>query len=186
MDGLRTACDEHIAGIIRREKQEAMAAGAGLDLLAALRNSEAVSGMGYLARVLVDDSPAVATLVDDLVADAEAYFQQGVEAGTLRPTANPRGRAAVLAMWSLGALVLHQHLERILGVDLTDPEAVAGSAIAAYAGPAYEILSQGVFTEAFAAHIRETFAAGNGGDPHTESPASSHETATDVDTKKGT
>lgn len=159
MDGLRHACDQYIASIIRQEKQEALAAGAGLDLLAALRGSEAVAGMGYLARVLADDSPAVATLVDDLVADAEDYFQQGVEAGTLRPSADPRGRATVLAIWALGALVLHKHLQRILGVDLTDPAVVTNPAIASYMGPAYEILTEGVFTDEVGAQMREAMAA---------------------------
>jgi len=95
MDGLRNACDEYVAAIIRQEKQEAMAAGPGLDLLAALRDSKAGSGMGYLARVLADDSPAVAALVDDLVADAEGYFQQGVCAP--RPT-----RGAGPQCWRFG------------------------------------------------------------------------------------
>lgn len=186
MDGLRNACDEHIAAIIRQEKQEAMRAGAGLDLLAALRNSEAVSGMGYLARVLVDGSPSVATLVDDLVADAEAYFQQGVEAGMLRPTADPRGRAAVLAMWSLGALVLHQHLERILGVDLTDPEAVADPAIASYLGPVYEILTEGIFTEEMGARMREAVAGMAATEISDETPESSPEPTASRTISKGT
>ena len=186
MDGLRNACDEHIAAIIRQEKQEAMTGGLGFDLLAALRDSEAVSGMGYLARVLADDSPAVATLVDDLVADAEDYFRQGVEVGMLLPTADPRGRVAVLAMWSLGALVLHQHLERILGVDLTDPEAVTDPAIASYMGPAYEILTEGIFTEAAGARMREAVAGIAATEISDETPESSPKPMASRTTTKGT
>jgi hypothetical protein len=132
-----------------------MAAGPNLDVLAALREPNEGPLMGYLASVLADDSKTVAGLVDDLVDDADAYIQQGVESGMLQPSADPRGRAVVLTIWSLGALVLHDHLERLLGVDLTDPDVLNSTTIAAYAGPIYETYGNGFFTEAFAAQTRE-------------------------------
>lgn len=171
MAGLRAACDEHVAAVVRQQKQEAMSSGTGIDVLAALRESNFGSLAGYLAEVLVEDSPAVAKLVDDLVADAEVYMQQGVEQGLVRPTPNPRGRAVVVAIWSLGALVLHRHLERILGVDVTDPDVGANPAIAAYVGPAYEIFGDGILTEEYAAHLQEAFTADVGAEESTESPA---------------
>lgn len=164
MEGLRRACDEYVTDTIRREKQRALATGPGLDVLAALRDSDAVSLMGYLARVLADDSPAVAQLVDDLVADAVDYLRQGEETGMLRPGPDRRGRAAVLTLWSLGALVLHRHLKRILGVDLVNPEAATGPAIASYLGPSYEILGEGIFTEAVAAQLSAAVAEIEGDD----------------------
>lgn len=170
MVGLRAACDEHVAAVIRQQKREVMSSGTGIDVLAALRESNFGSLAGYLAEVLVEDSPAVAKLVDDLVADAEIYMQQGVEKGLVRATPNPRGRAVVVAIWSLGALVLHRHVERILGVDLTDPNVGANPAIAAYLGPTYEILGNGIFTEEYAAHLQDAFAAHVGAEESTESP----------------
>lgn len=159
MEGLRAACDEHVAVMIRREKQAAMSAGpAGFDLSSALRHSKIQAISGYLAQVLIDDAPAVAKLVDDLVEDAESYLQEGVEAGVLQPTTDPRGRAAVLTVWSLGALVLHHHVKRLFGVDPTDPQVGADPAIASYLGPGYEIMGGGIFTEAFAAHLRDAIA----------------------------
>jgi AcrR family transcriptional regulator len=171
MEGLRSACDEHVAAVIRHFKQESMSAGPNLDVLAVLRSRDLGPLMGYLARVLTDDSEAVAKLVDDLVDDAEAYIQQGVESGMLRPTTDPRGRAVMLTIWSLGALVLHEHLERLVGVDLTDPEVLTDPSIAAYAGPIYQIYGEGVFTEAFAARTQEALAGMAGGHAHTESPS---------------
>lgn len=157
MDGLRAACDEHVVATIRDYKTGAMAEGPGLDILAALRHAPTESLMGYLATVLHDDSPRVARLVDDLVADAEAYLQLGVETGMVRPSSNPRDRAAVVVLWSLGALALHHHVQRILGVDLTDPDIVANQSIAAYAAPAYEVLNEGIISEAFAPQVSEAF-----------------------------
>jgi AcrR family transcriptional regulator len=155
-DALRSACDEHVAATIREGKHAAMAQGTGLDPLAALRAAnEGAPLMRYLARTLVDGSPHVAALVDELVADAVAYMREGVAAGTLRPTGDAYGRAAVLTAWSLGALVLHEHVERLLGVDLTgDP-----SEATAYLGPALEMFSDGLLTEAMAERYREAFAS---------------------------
>lgn len=161
MEGLRTACDEHVAAVIREHKQAAMSVGPGLDPLAALRESRTGPLVAYLARRLTDRSAAVTKLVDDLVTDAEQYCAQGVESGMLQPTRDPRGRAVVLTLWSLGALVLHEHVRRLLGVDLTDPDLGQHDDVLAYAGPAYEIFGAGVFTPEFAAQVRRRLKPGD-------------------------
>jgi len=168
MDGLRSACDDYVAAVIRRFKKEAMSAGPNLDVLAALRNPDMGPLMGYLASVLADNSGAVADLVDGLVDDAEVYIEQGVESGMLRPSDDPRGRAVVLTMWNLGALVLYEHLDRLLGVDLTDPDVLDDPAFAAYAGPIYETYGNGFFTEAFASQTREALVGMADAQEHTE------------------
>jgi len=158
MEGLRSECDEYVAAAIRRRKTESMSAGPGLDPLAALRDADLGPLMSYLVRVLAEDSPSVNALVDEMVADAEEYLQRGVENGMLRPSADPRGRAAVLTLWSLGGLVLHRHMERILGVDLTASDLGSDQAITDYIGPAMEIVGEGVLTESFTRQIRESLA----------------------------
>jgi len=157
MEGLRAACDEYVAARIRDAKEEAASVGPGIDVLAAIRGADFGQLARYLAAVLIEDSPAVAKLVDDLVNDAEGYCHQLVEAGMMRPTDNPRGRAAVLMMWSLGAFVMHKHMLRVLGYDPTELDVDPDSAIAAYLGPAYEIMGEGILTEEFAAHARDSF-----------------------------
>ena len=175
MEGLRTTCDEYVSAVIRRYKQDAMSSGPNLDVLAALRSPDMGPLMGYLASVLADDSETVSVLVDDLVDDAEAYIQQGVESGMLQPSDDPRGRAVVLTIWNLGAVALHHHLKRLLGVDLTDPDALTDPTFAAYAGPIYETYGNGFFTEAFAAQTREAL-SGMAADHHrTESQESDTE-----------
>lgn len=154
-DQLRTACDEHVAALVRDRKRAAMTAGASLDLLGALRDHrDDVPLLLYLARTLTDGSPHVAELVDEMVADAVGYMDEGVTAGTLRPTRNPHGRAAVLTLWSLGALVLHEHAKRLLDVDLAGDPAEAG----AYFRPALEVLGDGIITDEAADRLREAFA----------------------------
>lgn len=155
MEGLRAACDEHVVALIRAQKTDALGAGPGLDIVSALRHAQIGPVTGYLAAVLGEDSPAVAQLVDDLVADAVEYAQAGVASGMLRPTDDPQGRAALLVLWSLGGLVLHRHLHRLLGVDLLDPQVTTSPAMARYVGPVYEIFGHGIFSDAMAATINQ-------------------------------
>ncbi|MDH3261538.1 MAG: TetR family transcriptional regulator [Acidimicrobiia bacterium] len=156
MEGLRSACDEYVVARIRDLKSDAMAAGTGFDPLAALRSSTAGPPIArYLARTLVDGSPYVDDLVDEIVADAVEYTQAGVETGLLIPGKYPQQRAAILTIWSLGALVLHEHLERLIGVDITGPLDDQRSA-SAYLAPLLEIFS-GFFTETTVKLMNEAF-----------------------------
>lgn len=155
-DALRVACDQHVAALVRERKTRAMGEGTGLDPIAALREQgDGPPVMLYLARTLADGSPQVAELVEEMVADARGYMEAGVEAGVLIPTADPYGRAAVLTIWSLGALVLHDHVRRLLGADLAggDPEQLLP-----YLAPGLELLGKGVLTDEMYARMRESFA----------------------------
>lgn len=147
-DALRVACDQHVAAVIRARKSAVVQGGASLDPVAALRDAgDGPPLLAYLARTLVDGSPHVADLLDELVDDAVAYTAEAEASGMLRPSEDPRARAAVLLLWSLGAVVLHEHARRLLGTDLLGaPEQLLG-----YVRPAFDILGQGVFTpEAYA------------------------------------
>ncbi len=155
-DGLRAACDAHVAARIRQAKQQAVAAGAALDPIGALRAaSQGPPVLRYLARTLAEASPQVAALVDELVDDAVAYQADGVRTGMLTESDDPRGRAVVLTMWSLGALVLHEHVARLTGVDLTEDPATSG----AWVVPATEALARGVLAEEIYDRVRDGFAA---------------------------
>jgi AcrR family transcriptional regulator len=141
---LRAACDAFVAAFVRERKVEAMKAGPGLDPLALLRDEDdRLPLLAYLARALQDGSPAVAALVDEMIVDAEAVLAAGVDSGMVRPLDHPRGVAAVLTLWSLGALVLHEHARRVLGADLTGPMSSA-TLSAGYTVPAMEILTHGL------------------------------------------
>jgi AcrR family transcriptional regulator len=138
-DALHRACDLHVAATIRRLKHDALG-GAAFDPVAALRTAAGGPPLArYLARTLVAGSPHLAELIDELVADAVEYIDAGVESGLITPSEYPRQRAAILMMWSLGSLVLHEHLERLLGVDVTQPFDPA--ATETYLLPVYEIFN---------------------------------------------
>ncbi len=159
MEALRAECDEHVAEVIRRLKRESMAEGPGLDPIASWRTA-AVQGVrvsAYLAEVLTEDSPTVNRLVDELVADAEVYLEEGVATGVLRPTQDPAGRARILLLWNLGALVLHRQAERLLGVDPTDLD-LEPHDLAPYARPLLDLYATGLLTEEAAASLQRAFA----------------------------
>lgn len=162
-DQLKVACDVHVAEIIRVAKTAAVEAGTGLDPVASFNAfAQGPPILRYLARTLSENSPHVAELVDEMVADAKKYLQLGEEGGTIRPTDDATGRAVVLTVWSLGALVLHQHVERLLGARLTDPNYAL-----AWARPAFEILGQGVVSGELYRHLHDQLSST---DPATPTP----------------
>ncbi len=143
-DGLRTACDQWVAASMRTLKTDAVAEGAGLDPIAVASSYEEHRPMmRYLVRTLTDGSPHVNDLLDEMVTDAEVYCAQAEEAGLMRRSADPRARAALLMLWSMGGLVLHEHLERLIGVDLLGGKGYP----ARYIRAVMEIYRHGVFTD---------------------------------------
>lgn len=145
--GLHRACDEHVARLIRSNKETVLASGPQMNPLAALQMmQESRPLLRYLVRTLSEGGEQVGRLVDDMVADAEVYMAASEQAGLLKPSSVPRERAVVLVLWSLGALVLHEQLHRLLGVDFlapgTDPEDLAP-----YFRPVMELYTQGLVTE---------------------------------------
>lgn len=161
-DGLRTACDQWVATTLRTLKTEAIAEGRNLDPLSiASTYAEYRPMMRYLARTLNDGSPHVNDLLDEMVADAETYSAQAEEAGLMRPSADPRARTALLMIWSMGGLVLHEHLERLIGDDLLGSKGYP----ARYVRAVMEIYSRGVFADgAYDAFLTEDTPAESAGE----------------------
>ena len=166
MDGLHQACNDHVAAVIRTYKSGAVSQSQGFDLLGTLRSISDLPLAGYLAKAALRDSSMAAQLIDELVDDAVSYTQEGVEAGTIRPSDVHRGRATILLLWSLGGLLLHDHLERLLGVDITDPDALASPSAEAYMRPAVELMSHGILTDAYAKQMDEALDAAYGRTSH--------------------
>ena len=152
--GLRAACDAHVLAVLDQQKRQAMRAGPHLDVFAALRQAaEGPPVVHYLARMLSDRSSEAAALVDGLVDVSVAALEEGVRSGVLQPVEQPRDLSAVLVLWSLGLLVLHDHAERLLGVDVTGDAAQRSR----YMAVAMEAL-RGLFTDEAYEHGRRALA----------------------------
>lgn len=164
---LRAACDDHVAQLIRARKAEVMGDQPQIDPFIALRQlSEGRALLRYLTRALTEGGPHAVQLVDEMIADAEEYMTQGEQAGVIKPSAVPRDRAVVLVLWSLGALVLHEHVERLLGVDfLAEGDAPAG--LERYLLPALELYTQGLVVDGAVEEL-STFLSTPDTKPHSE------------------
>lgn len=140
--GLRRACDLYVIGMLRQLDEAALASGPTADALAALRALGAqLPVTRYLARTLVEGSPQVAALVDEMVDNAVALTEHARATGAINPSSDEFARAAVITVWSLGALVLHEHVRRLLGEDVTGDLSRARR----YLGTTMEILGSPVF-----------------------------------------
>ncbi|MDA0566843.1 TetR family transcriptional regulator [Streptomonospora sp. S1-112] len=123
-DGLRRACDAHVLALARgRPGEPADAASRDTAGLAAVLE-EAGPARTYLARALLDGTPAAADLFDDLVAATAAWLEEGRREGWVRPSSTePRAQAAVYVVWLLAPMAFGGHLSRALGTDLTGLDA---------------------------------------------------------------
>lgn len=146
-EGLRAACDEYVAETIRERKQETFAAEPQLDPLMALRRLEHGRPLlRYLIRALTEGGSHASELIDGMVADAQDYMAQGERDGVFKSSDVPRDRAALLVIWSMGALALHEHVERLLGVDFLAADAPP-ERLQRYLRPALELFMHGLMEE---------------------------------------
>lgn len=141
-EGLQLACDQYVVDTVHRVKTEA-APGGSLDPLGPLWAFKQYGPvMRYLARRLGENSEHVNDLVDSMVDDATQRTGEAEQMGLIRHSDDPRTMIAVLTVWSLGALVMHGHLERLIGEDL-----LGGSGPPLYyLRAATEILGEGILT----------------------------------------
>jgi AcrR family transcriptional regulator len=122
-DGLRAACDAHVLDYMRAGVEEGIERDRiGDPAFIAATHGSAPPILRYLARALVDGSPAAATVFDELVAITEQHLVD-VPAET-----DARTRAVVLTAMRLGLTVLHDHVSRGLGVELFSRTGSARSA----------------------------------------------------------
>lgn len=145
-EGLRRACDEHIVARVVGSKRDAIDAADG-DLVSAMQAWLADSDahrphFDYLARMILDGSPAGDALFDALVDRTAAMLDAGRSAGSIAPSSDPRVTAALLAAYGLMPLLLERHLGRSLGEPGLTPAAIRRMTI-----PTLEIYTHGLYPD---------------------------------------
>jgi TetR/AcrR family transcriptional regulator, regulator of cefoperazone and chloramphenicol sensitivity len=121
-EALRQACDAVIVDVFRRRLTRAAADG---DLgepgfMAELYETSAPL-LRYLARALVDGSPAAAAVFDELTAGAEDFLSATWPERFPPGSTKTREAAGVMAAMHSGTIVLHGHLARQTGFDPLEP-----------------------------------------------------------------
>ncbi|WP_432937261.1 TetR family transcriptional regulator [Kribbella sp. CA-253562] len=144
-DGLRQACDDHVLGVIRSEKLRAATASSAAGLLAQLAEVEQYGPFAlYAVRSLQAGGQLAKAFIEQMVRDAEQYLAAGVEAGTIRPSRNPAGRAKYLTYQNVGSLMLWISL-RSETVSLDDLRLTLREISDQVTLPALEVFTEGLF-----------------------------------------
>ncbi|MBP2479562.1 AcrR family transcriptional regulator [Crossiella equi] len=138
-DGLRQACDEHVLAMIRTGPVDNMSMGHGA--LAELLRA-ATPARRYLARALLDGSPAATALFTEIVDSTQQWLADGEANGAVNPTGDPRARAVVYVSWMLAPLVLAEQVGPLLGGDTAETATAVRGARAGL-----EMLTRGLFAD---------------------------------------
>lgn len=110
-DGLRRACDAHVTETIRQAKSEQMQSLDPAAWLAQMAEIESYAPlMAYFVRSLQSGSELARSFWRQMMDNAEAYLDEGVRSGLLRPSREPGARARYLAMASGGGFLLYLQL----------------------------------------------------------------------------
>jgi AcrR family transcriptional regulator len=143
-DGLRRACDDYVAEAIRSLKSEAMQSHEPATWLAQLSEIESYAPLtAYLVRSLQSGADLAKTLCRTMIANAEEYLDEGVRAGTLKPSRDPKARARYLAITGGGGLLLYLQMHE----DSTDLAAVLRDYSADMVLPALELYTEGLMAD---------------------------------------
>lgn len=143
-DGLRKACDEFVAEEIRSGKSETIQSSDSATWFAAMAEIESYAPlMSYLVRSMQSGGELANSLWRKMIDNTESYLEEGVRAGTIKPSRDPKARARYLAITGGGAFLLY--------LQLHDDPSDLRTALRDYARdmvlPALEIYTNGLLTD---------------------------------------
>lgn len=155
-EGLRKACDDYIAEEIRSEKSEALRSSDAAGWLAQMAEIESFAPMmAYLVRSMQTGGELGTALWRTMITNVEAYLDEGVRAGTVKPSRDPAARARYLAMVGGGAFLLYLQLHDTP----TDLRAVLHDYSRDMVLPALELYTEGLLADST---MYEAFLASEG------------------------
>jgi AcrR family transcriptional regulator len=143
-DGLRKACDEFVAEEIRSSKSEAIQSNDPATWLGQLAEIEAFAPLvAYLVRSMQSGGDLATMLWHRMIDNAYDYMEEGVRAGTIKPSRDPHARAKYLAITSGGGLLLYLQMHE----SPTDLRAVLRDYARDMVLPALEVYTDGLMTD---------------------------------------
>jgi len=117
-DELRAACDSYALDQLMQIKEQAVDGQLANASFMSAAHPTVLLLYRYLARSLVDGSPAAAAMFDEMVELGEAWLTRH-NPGQM---ADPRGYSAVLVAMQTGMLMMHGQVSRWLGADIFTAE----------------------------------------------------------------
>ena len=143
-DGLRKACDDYVAETIRATKSESLQTSDPAAWFGQMAEIESFAPMmAYLVRSMQSGGDLAKMLWRTMIDNAEGYIDEGVRAGTIRPSRDPKARALFLAMSGGGGFMLYLQMHD----NPTDIRAVLHDYAQDMVLPALEVYTQGLMTD---------------------------------------
>lgn len=143
-EGLRKACEEYIAEEIRNTKSEALQSNDPATWFAQLAEIEDYAPlMAFLVRSMQAGGDLANMLWRRMIDNAEEYMEEGVRAGTIKPSRDPQARAKYLAITGGGGFLLYLQMHQTP----TDLRAVLRDYSRDMILPALEVYTDGLLTD---------------------------------------
>jgi len=143
-EGLRKACDDYIAEEIRTSKSEALRSNDPATWFAQMAEIESYAPlMAYLVRSMQSGGELATMLWRRMIDNAEEYLAEGVRAGTVKPSRDPRARARYLGITGGGGFLLYLQMHETP----TDIRAVLRDYAREMVLPALEIYTEGLMVD---------------------------------------
>lgn len=143
-EGLRKACDDYVAEEIRSEKSEAMRSNDPATWFGQMAEIESYAPlMAYLVRSMQSGGDLAQMLWRRMIDNAEEYLEEGVRAGTIKPSRDPRARARYLAITGGGGFLLYLQMHETP----TDLRAVLRDYARDMVLPALEVSTEGLMAD---------------------------------------
>ncbi|MFQ2877765.1 TetR family transcriptional regulator [Mycobacterium sp. MS3] len=143
-EGLRKACDEYVAEEIRSSKSEAIQSNDPATWLGQMAEIEPYAPlMAYLVRSMQSGGELANMLWQRMIDNVEAYLEEGVRAGTVKPSRDPQARAQYLAITGGGGFLLYLQMHSTP----TDLRTVLRDYANDMVLPALEVYSEGLMTD---------------------------------------
>lgn len=143
-DGLRKACDDYVAETIRTTKSESLQTSDPAAWFGQMAEIESFAPMmAYLVRSMQSGGDLAKMLWRTMIDNAEGYIDEGVRAGTIKPSRDPKARALFLAMSGGGGFMLYLQMHD----NPADIRAVLHDYAQDMVLPALEVYTQGLMTD---------------------------------------
>ncbi|KUI30068.1 TetR family transcriptional regulator [Mycobacterium sp. IS-1496] len=143
-DGLRKACDDYVTEEIRSGKSASIQSNDPATWLAQMAEIESYAPlMAYLVRSMQSGGDLAKTLWRRMIDNVEQYLDEGVRAGTVKPSHDPSARARFLAMANGGGFLLYLQMHD----DPTDLRRVLRDYSSDMVLPALELYTNGLMAD---------------------------------------
>jgi len=139
---LRAECDAFVVSVLIDEDHDIIQAPTRDRIRTALHDIERFGPyIDYLARMLLDGSPAADRLFDGLLDGTRAALDEQRDAGMLEPMSDPEMTTLLVTLIGLAPVVMRAQLARVLGSDQLSPAGLVRMTV-----PTMELLTHGIYS----------------------------------------